>query len=533
MYSGYENWQKRGLDALEKRALSLVFRAWLAGKPLDFNRLVFQLKRTGIDVDTAATAVGRLRDDDPKPALLRSSGASGALTPTLAAAIYLLDDPDATELLWLLERLVAYLHETYDPDAGEPDRAQIAARLDTSTARLSQAVSLWRGDDRLGQEPEALFWTSYPRFLTRELYGGHPERLAADPVPTLPISLTVSTIRWMGIGPFARATSLDLTPMTFIVGTNASGKTSTLAVLAALRALAVEGLTIPGLGPRRRTDADEIMLAVDAALERPLATQPDPALTWQLIVSRGAHLHARSETARMGRDELATFERGTGRWRGTGGAQIERIMRPNELALKTAHDPEHQWPLISLRQHLARWWIELSPPAQRDHGLDARWQPYVRDVTARAHLVDAAREIVGIRGLTIGYGVELDDGRHCGPLDVMPRGVVRALEILAVVLAPEPPPLVAIDEIENHLHGDLAARLLDVLRSVSHRTQIVVTTHSARVLRAAHPDEIQLCHRTPHGSAIAPLRAYPHLVRLAEAGDLGALIEGNYFAGMP
>ena len=53
------------------------------------------------------------------------------------------------------------------------------------------------------------------------------------------------------------------------------------------------------------------------------------------------------------------------------------------------------------------------------------------------------------------------------------------------------------------------------MRSVSHRTQIVVTTHSARVLRAAQADEVQLCHHTPHGSVIAPLRAYPHLARLA------------------
>jgi hypothetical protein len=69
--------------------------------------------------------------------------------------------------------------------------------------------------------------------------------------------------------------------------------------------------------------------------------------------------------------------------------------------------------------------------------------------------------------------------------------------------------------------------------SRAHRTQIVVTTHSARVLRAAQPDEVQLCHHTPHGSVIAPLRAYPHLARLAASGDLGELIEGGHFVEAP
>lgn len=530
MHEGYENWLTRGLDELQKYALLVIVRAWLVDAPLDATRVLHQLKRSGFDIEAADEALTRLRADDPAPALLRHQG---LLVPTLSAAIHVRELPAIRELLEILERLVAYLHDTYDPDGAAPDHAEVAARLGTTEPQLRRAIRLWRGDDLLHLDPAALRWSTYDRFLEREL--GRPQRPSwhRDPAPTLPITLATRRIRWAGIGPFTRTTSLELSPVTFIVGTNATGKTSALAAMAALRALATDGLTAAGLGPRLRTDADEFMVGVDATLQRPIAPAPH-TLSWQLVGGRAGRLHARTESARCDSAELAMFERGTGRWRGADGALTQHTMRPDQLAMNVATDVTSLWPLIALRQQLARWWIELSPPTEHAGGLDPRWLPYRDDGPARARLLAVAREIVGVTELAVrGDGVTIHDGRHRGPLEVMPRGVVRALELLAVVLAPEPPPLVAIDELENHLHGDLAARLLDVLRSVSHRTQIVVTTHSARVLRAAHPDEVQVCHRTPHGSAIAALRGYPHLVRMAEAGDLGAMIEGNYFAGTP
>ena len=529
MYAGYENWQTRGLDELQNHALTMLVLAWIEDSPLDSTRLLLRFKRSGADVEAADEAISRLRAGDA-PALLRNQV---LLAPTLAAAIHLRDLPPVRELLEILERLVAHLHDTYDPDGANPDHVQVAARIGTTEPQLRRVLRLWRGDEQLPLDPAALRWSTYDRFLEREF--GRPWRPPprSAQVPTLPIELTAQRIHWTNVGPFTRLTTLELAPMTFIVGTNATGKTSALSVLAALRALADDGLTAAGLGPRLRSDSDEFMIGLDAVLRRPIDPVPR-ALAWQLTGGRGGHLHARREEARAGTDELATFVRGAGHWRGADGALAQHTMRPDQLALNTAAEVTGLWQLIALRQQLARWWIELSPPLRRDDGLDPRWRPYRDDAAARARLLETAQEIVGVREVSVsGDDVTIDDGRHRGRLEVMPRGVVRALEILAIVLSPAPPPLVAIDEIENHLHGDLAARLLDVLRSVSHRTQIVVTTHSARVLRAAHSDEVQLCYRTPHGSAIAPLRAYPHLVRLAEAGDLGALIEGNYFAGTP
>lgn len=541
MYSGYENWLGRGLDGLKMSALGLIYAAWRDGRPIDQQRAIFQLSRQGVDVDAAADALAALVNDEPAPPLLRVR--DDRLTPTIAAAIHLRDHADAADDLAIIERVAAYLHQYYDPDVRAYAVADVAAALQLDERRLRQAIELWKGanDDRLGVEPHALFWTTYERFLARAL----GQRVPAHVAPVgprdqrLPIRATARQVRWSGLGPFARATTLDLGAMTFVVGANAAGKTTALAALAALRDVAADGLTsLHRLDQRRRADADELVLAIDADLHRPNAGRDDVAtIGWQLVAGAMGRLHARHETAMVGGDELAGFTRGVGRWRGPTGTQVEHTMRPDELALHTATDLTRLWPLVALRQQLAQWWIELEPATpdpRRDVGLHRRWLPYLEDPTALAPLRETARRVAGIRDLGVErHGVVIDDGYHRGPLATMPRGVVRVVELLAVLFAPDPPPLVAIDEIENHLHGDLALRLLEVMRSISHRTQIVVTTHSARVLRAAQPDEVQLCHRTPQGGAIAPLGAYPHLARLAASGDLGELIEGGHFVETP
>ncbi|MBL8624344.1 MAG: ATP-binding protein [Myxococcales bacterium] len=543
MYSGYENWMTSGLDDLQRQALWLVYSAWRQGKPIDQQRAIFQLKREGADVHAAADALAGLINGQPDLALLHRRPGEDHLTPTIAAAIHLRDRAEAAADLEVLEALAVHLHATYDPECTSLPIADLATKLQISQPRLLQVIDLWKGpvQERLGVEPDALFWTSYDRFLRRVIGAPAASRTSAprDRSAPLPIDVSVRQVRWMNIGPFARATTLGLGAMTFVVGANAAGKTTALAALAALRDVALHGLAgIHGLDGRLRADADDVLLAVDAALRRPLSVADDAtAMTWQLVAGRAGRLHARSETARVGRDELASFERGTGRWRDSVGTMVEHTMSPDVLALHMATTPVHHWPLIALRQQVRRWWIELAPPARSSDALaavhDLRWAPFRRDPEALQALRDVAQQVAGIRDLVVHRDVEIDDGRHRGPIDVMPRGVVRVVELLAVLFAPDPPPLVAIDEIENHLHGDLALRLLEVMRSVSHRTQVVVTTHSARVLRAAHLDEVQLCHRTPHGSAIAPLRVYPHLARLAASGDLGELIEGGHFVETP
>lgn len=74
------------------------------------------------------------------------------------------------------------------------------------------------------------------------------------------------------------------------------------------------------------------------------------------------------------------------------------------------------------------------------------------------------------------------------PATRLSDGTLRYLCLLAILLHPEPPPLVAIEEPELGLHPDLIPHVADLLRQASERTQLVVTTHS-RTLVDAFTDE--------------------------------------------
>lgn len=81
-------------------------------------------------------------------------------------------------------------------------------------------------------------------------------------------------------------------------------------------------------------------------------------------------------------------------------------------------------------------------------------------------------------------------GRHCGafleergerqiPATLLSDGTLRYLSLLAVLLHPEPPPLIAFEEPDLGLHPDVVAAAAKLLVQVSRRTQIVVTTPRA------------------------------------------------------
>ena len=76
-------------------------------------------------------------------------------------------------------------------------------------------------------------------------------------------------------------------------------------------------------------------------------------------------------------------------------------------------------------------------------------------------------------------------------------GTLRYLCLLAIVLHPAPPPLVAIEEPELGLHPDLIPTVSDLLRSASKRTQLVVTTHSDVLVDSLTdvPESVVVCEK--------------------------------------
>lgn len=86
-------------------------------------------------------------------------------------------------------------------------------------------------------------------------------------------------------------------------------------------------------------------------------------------------------------------------------------------------------------------------------------------------------------------------------------GTIRFMALLAILLAPSPPPLVCIEEPELGLHPDAAALLGDLLIEASERMQLIVTTHSDALVSALtnQPESVVLCERPGAGTTLRRL----------------------------
>lgn len=70
------------------------------------------------------------------------------------------------------------------------------------------------------------------------------------------------------------------------------------------------------------------------------------------------------------------------------------------------------------------------------------------------------------------------------------EGTLRFLWLTAVLLSPEPPPLILIDEPEISLHPELLQILAALLRDASARTQLLIATQSSDLIRWLRSDEV-------------------------------------------
>jgi predicted ATPase len=125
-------------------------------------------------------------------------------------------------------------------------------------------------------------------------------------------------------------------------------------------------------------------------------------------------------------------------------------------------------------------------------------------------------------------------------LPVMSRyvsdGTLKMLSYLVVLLDPEPPQLIGIEEPENFLHPRLLPELAEECRSASERSQLLVTTHSPFFLNGVRPEEIRVIYRDESGYSqvqrAADIQGIPQFV---EAGaSMGHLwLEGHLGMGDP
>ena len=329
---------------------------------------------------------------------------------------------------------------------------------------------------------------------------------------------------------------LPMESLNVLIGPNGSGKSNLLEVLGLLRA-APKNLAEP---VRRRggiwewlwkgkesPGAGTVEVIVDSPDgERPLrhtltvvdnggrlqvieegvanAGVPESDADWYYRLSEGRHaitLRPR-DTARI---EVAHSE-----------AKLE------ESVLSQIRDP-HMYPALNVLQEryerirlYQNWAFGPSSAPRRDqsaHGTSdflndgaenlAIVLSHFRGETKR-RLVEALQELFDgivdvscpVTGGTVALFLEERDGRQI-PATLLSDGTLRYLSLLAILLHPSPPPLIALEEPELGLHPDVVAAAAKLLVEASRRTQIVVTTHSRVLVDALsdHPSSVIVCEK--------------------------------------
>jgi predicted ATPase len=109
-------------------------------------------------------------------------------------------------------------------------------------------------------------------------------------------------------------------------------------------------------------------------------------------------------------------------------------------------------------------------------------------------------------------------------------GTLRFLALLAILLNPQVPPLICIEEPELGLHPDAMSLLAELLVEASEKTQLIVTTHSDVLVSALteQADSVLVCDYLAKGTEVrrmesAKLKHWLEKYRLGEVWRLGKL----------
>ena len=112
-----------------------------------------------------------------------------------------------------------------------------------------------------------------------------------------------------------------------------------------------------------------------------------------------------------------------------------------------------------------------------------------------------------VTGGSVQFFLHESDFKQPIPATRLSDGTIRFVALLALLLAPLPPPFVCIEEPELGLHPDAVALMADVLVEASRRMQLLVTTHSDALISALtdKPSAVVACERPGAGTVLRRL----------------------------
>lgn len=550
----YQVWQSCDLSETERALLQVIVDAWRVGQAMDREAAEFALVQQGhvyrdahesydllltkslisvvVPPTSDVTRFFALWDKDaPSPQ-------DGIASPTLAGLIEL-GDMECVSDLDAISRMTEVLRRLYHPERKQLSLDEVcdAGGLEKQEAlRLAPLTGLYiEGEFKLGNE--VLAWSTFDDVLRSKIVSRSPSPSTlgvARSFQALHLEFRPTVVSWSNLGPYKDAV-LELSPLTVLIGANSSGKTSALRALALASRISERGLlpidrdqregpSDPASLDSIRDGAERLSFCVGGELRKQGRSWTQCQWSSELLLApRVAAQRELFEVA--GQRPRIELTYGIGYWPGEGGHPVDVHLRPSQLALLEATDARRHAEVIGLSQGLQGWKIVLEemPMGQLLSLLETVELSRLEELLLAVFGALPSRRTPQWANLT--------KKRTRVLLASGGRGLQHVASVFAHLLQPLPPSLLALDEIENHLHADVAERLIEVLRSFTSRTRIILTTHSSNVLRAVSPGEVRLVRPQEDGSTIVRVDRDPTLSRLAQTGSMAELLEGGYLTG--
>ncbi len=361
--------------------------------------------------------------------------------------------------------------------------------------------------------PKGFVWTrtfSGPEEIDPAYVGRTLKDLFASP------HLGVRAIAIQGFGPFHQ-TLFEFSSMEVLVGANGSGKTTLFELLRAIRDFNRRDIPpeiIPGWEARevfhrpgpdrlgwRMFFAEEISSYIySAEIIGPVGS---PVISSENISVADQH-HRERPHARLHRSPV------TGLLYDIEGVDTEiHSLRPNQLAFTSYVNPSHR-KLYRLKEHIDAWrffsgirfndqsmrrpaLIEEAPTLRDDggnlvsvlHWLQNEHPNAFDEIALHIRSVIPAFRALSVRSSGAGRVTLMwDEEGLVNPLSAadLSDGSLRLLLWVTLCVTPTPPSLVCIDEPEVGMHPRTLPLIAGLLKKLSDRAQVLVTTHSSYLL---------------------------------------------------
>ena len=331
---------------------------------------------------------------------------------------------------------------------------------------------------------------------------------------------------------------LPLERLNVLIGPNGSGKSNLIEALALLRA-APYNLPEPvkamgGISEWLwKGDGAPGVATIDAVVNYPQGNGNMPLRHVLEIVEHGERFEVVDE--RIENEQpydpnpdpyfFYRFQRGNPVINDSGGEQrgLRRdTVRPEESILSQRDDPDHYPALYWLKEQYGNiqlyrnWHFGPAAPLRRSPDANERGD-FLSESGENLAIVlsrfegDARRNFIKSLG-QLYEGVEYfrtpvdrgnvslfieESGGRSIPASRLSDGTLRYMALAAILLDPEPPPLVVIEEPELGLHPDVVLGIGELLIQASERMQLLVTTHSRVLINALedHASSVVVCEK--------------------------------------